>query len=307
MGLLNAPAVFAAAAPTTTSNPQTCSAPLITRLCEYKEPDVEFAVAEDTPGCWEYCHNNPPCDFAIFKVGNPYTGQGTCWLYPGEQFDPSQGKADGCGDKLVYVYGKPQCSGGSGSGNTSGGGKPTPTSEYTCAATESPSAIASICGYPEPGGNCFDGCVASSGASDCLSICAKSESCDVVIFNPHNPDDSPYSDGSCWKLPKYDPKLSKTCKGKPEQFVYENKCPKPPHPPSATKTSGSKATNAPGSSGGSGGSNSGGSGNAGASGSAGATASGKPGAVTNNQSMASGLSANYALAIGIAALVLQAL
>lgn len=316
MGFLNAPAVLAAAAASPTSAPS-CSAPLITRLCDYKKPQLEFAVAENTTGCWEYCHNHPPCDFAVFNVGNPYTGDGSCWLYPGEQFDPSQGKTEGCENKPAYVYGKPVCSGGSGSGSGSGNGSPTATTDYSCTATESPSAVASVCGYPTPPDDCRNSCVASLGASECLSSCAKSDDCSFAVFNPHNLDNTQYSDGTCWIYPKgkYDPKAAKTCKGKPEQFVYENKCPKPPRPTSATKTAASKPTNAPGggsegsgSSGNSGSTGgSGGSGNAEASGSAAATASGKPGPVTNNQSIASGLSVSYTMAIGVAAFALLAL
>ncbi|UKZ52903.1 hypothetical protein TrVGV298_006689 [Trichoderma virens] len=158
----------------------------------------------------------PPCNFVIFAAGNPLTGTGTCWLYPGESFDVSAGSSD-CANPYLSVYGQPVCPGSG-----------TPTSG-NCAATATPTAVASVCGYPTPPDNCFSTCTASEGASDCLSQCAKADSCSYIVFNPHNPDNSPYSLGTCWMYPSgsYDAGAATTCSGPPEQFVYNNVCPKP--------------------------------------------------------------------------------
>jgi hypothetical protein len=199
--------------PTPTPEASNCTASLVTTLCDYKKPGPEFAVASSGKAhCWEYCNAHGPCNFVIFAAGNPYTGTGTCWLYPGESFDKSAGTS-GC--DYLSVYNKPECAAA------------TPTSG-ACTATASPSAIASVCGYPTPDDSCFYSCAASDGASNCLSQCAESESCSYAIFNPHNPSNSPYASGTCWKYPNgtYDASKATKCSGAPEQFVYENPCPK---------------------------------------------------------------------------------
>jgi hypothetical protein len=220
ISILRAPAILAQASHTTvvsatTSATPTCTASLITSLCDYPSPGPEFAVAiESRASCWSYCSAHPPCDFVIFSAGNPSTGTGTCWLYPGKTFDASAGSSN-CGNPSLSVYNKPVCVGGS------------PTSG-ACAATASPSAVASVCGYPPPD-DCFETCVASTSASSCLSQCAKAESCSYVVFNPRNPSNSPYASGTCWMYRNgtYDAGSVTTCSGKPEQFVYHNVCPKP--------------------------------------------------------------------------------
>ncbi|KAJ5493809.1 hypothetical protein N7463_009896 [Penicillium fimorum] len=202
---------------TSTATAPTCTSSLITSLCSYPKPDTHFAIASDgRPSCWEYCNAHPPCSFVIFSAGNPYTGVGTCWLYPGETFDESKGSSD-CANPSLSVYSQPVCAGGS--ATTTAGG---------CAATATPSAIASVCGYPAPG-DCFDSCAASSGASDCLSQCAKADSCSYVVFNPGDSSNSPYVPGSCWMYPNgtFEAGSASTCSDGPEQFVYKNVCPKP--------------------------------------------------------------------------------
>ncbi|KAF3057520.1 hypothetical protein CFAM422_012414 [Trichoderma lentiforme] len=223
--------------PTSTSSAPTCTASLIASLCNYPEPGPDFAVAEDSrASCWNYCNAHPPCSFVIFAEGNPYTGTGTCWLYPGESYDASAGSSN-CADSKPYlfVYSQPVCKGGKGS----------PTSD-SCAATATPSAIASVCGYPTPDDDCFSSCSASYGATDCLSQCAKADSCSYVVFNPHNDDNSPYAPGSCWMYPNgtYDASAASTCKGAPEQYVYKNPCPKPSHSSSSApaKSTGTTST-----------------------------------------------------------------
>ncbi|KAF2021795.1 hypothetical protein BU24DRAFT_417418 [Aaosphaeria arxii CBS 175.79] len=237
------PAALAQATPTTaspttaTSATPTCTASLITRLCDYKEPGPEFAVAiESNASCWRYCDAHQPCNFAIFAAGNPYTGTGTCWLYPGEDFDKSAGNTD-CGNPYLYVYSKPECAGGS---PTSGGG--------ACSATASPSAVASVCGYPPPE-DCFYSCIASEGASSCLSSCAKADSCSYAVFNPHNPSNSPYASGTCWVYSNgtFDAGSTTPCSGGAEQFVYNNACPKPKPSlsPSSPFSSGAESSSSP--------------------------------------------------------------
>jgi hypothetical protein len=231
IALLCAPTVLAQASTTTSAAPS-CTASLTTKLCDYPSPGPEFAVAIGSrASCWEYCNAHQPCDFVIFSAGNPNTGTGTCWLYPGKSFDASAGSSN-CGNPTLSVYSKPVCAGGS------------PTSG-ACASTASPSAIASICGYPPPG-DCFYTCYASESASGCLSQCAKADSCSYAVFNPHNPSNSPYAAGSCWVYPNgtYDAGSATTCSGQPEQFVYNNVCPKPspsPLPLSASSPSPSAA------------------------------------------------------------------
>ncbi|KAJ5480347.1 hypothetical protein N7530_005856 [Penicillium desertorum] len=210
---------------TSTAAAPTCTSSLITSLCTYPDPGPEFAVASDGRAfCWDYCNAHPPCDFVIFNAGNPYTGTGTCWLYPGETFDASKGSSD-CANPHLSVYSKPVCT-----------GSPT-TTAGACTATATPSAIASVCGYPPPG-DCFYTCAASSGASHCLSLCAEADSCSYVVFNPRNPSLSPYASGTCWMYPNgtFDAGSATDCTGAPEQFVYDNVCPKP-SPSSASLSS----------------------------------------------------------------------
>lgn len=224
IALSHCPAVLAqstwtsAEPPSTTSVAPSCTASLITTLCDYPSPGPEFAVAEDSrTSCWAYCNSHPLCDFVIFNPGNPHTGTGTCWLYPGQTFDASKGSSD-CGNPYLAVYGQPVCDGGSATTTTSG----------ACSATASPSAVASVCGYPEPE-DCFNDCIASEGASHCLSQCAKADSCNYVVFNPGNPSNTPYASGTCWMYANgtYDAGSVTPCSDAPQQFVYDNLCPKP--------------------------------------------------------------------------------
>ncbi|KAJ5431782.1 hypothetical protein N7445_008280 [Penicillium cf. griseofulvum] len=216
LAVLAEPTAISATSITSTAAKPSCTASLITSLCDYPEPGPEFAVAaSSTATCWNYCNAHPPCDFFIFSAGNPYTGTGTCWMYPGQTFDESKGSSD-CAKPYLSVYDKPVCSGG-----------PTPTAG-DCAATATPSAIASVCGYPAPD-DCARTCTASEEVSNCLSQCAKADSCSYVVFNARNPGHSPYSSGSCWMFSNgtFDEGSATTCSGAPEQFVYENLCPKP--------------------------------------------------------------------------------
>lgn len=208
-----------------------CTANLVAELCDYKKPISGTAVASSGPkNCWEYCNEHKPCNFVIFVEGNPYTGTGTCWVYPGEDFDPSLGE-EGC-DRLS-VFDKPVC--------------PTPTPTPTdgaasaCAATESPSAIAAVCDYPAPETPCFYDCYASSGAVHCLSLCADADECAYAVFTPTNPALSPYYSGGCslYRTGSFDESKAKKC-DTPEQYVYKNPCPKPPKP--STTRSSSSAT-----------------------------------------------------------------
>ncbi|KAF7122915.1 hypothetical protein CNMCM5793_001026 [Aspergillus hiratsukae] len=202
---------------TSTAAAPTCTSSLITSLCSYTKPGPDFAVASDSrANCWDYCNAHPPCNFVIFAAGNPTLGTGTCWLYPGETFDASKGSSN-CANPWLSVYSQPVCAGGSAT-----------TTAGACAATATPSAIASVCGYPAPG-DCFDGCTASTGASNCLSQCAEADSCSYVVFNPHNSDNSPYASGTCWIYPNgtFNAGSVTACSGEPEQFVYNNLCPKP--------------------------------------------------------------------------------
>ncbi|KAI0144843.1 hypothetical protein BJ166DRAFT_78745 [Pestalotiopsis sp. NC0098] len=224
LGLLHTQAVLAQSTTTTTAATSTtatstaasCTASLITKLCDYPEPGPDFAVAAGgVADCWEYCNDHSPCSFVIFRAGNPYTGTGTCWLYPGETYNATAGSSD-CSNPYLSVYDAPVCSGGSAT-----------TTSGACAATATPSAIASVCDYPTPG-DCFDGCTASTSAGNCLSQCAAADACSYVVFNPHNPDNSPYASGTCWIYPNgtYDASLATACSN-PEQYVYVNSCPKP--------------------------------------------------------------------------------
>ncbi|KAK1240170.1 hypothetical protein MKX08_007612 [Trichoderma sp. CBMAI-0020] len=221
--------------PTSTAAPS-CTASLVTSLCDYPTPGPDFAVASDGKDfCWDYCNAHPPCSFVIFATGNPYTGTGTCWLYPGESFDASAGSSSDCGSPYLSVYDQPVCHG-------------TPTSSG-CAATATPSAVASVCGYPAPPDDCWSTCSASESATDCLSQCAKADSCSYVVFNPHNPDNSPYASGTCWMYPNgtYDAGAATSCSGPPEQFVYKNACPKPsPSSPSSSSSSSASARSSTG-------------------------------------------------------------
>ncbi|KAJ5195308.1 uncharacterized protein N7498_008746 [Penicillium cinerascens] len=283
---------------TSTSAAPSCTASLIAKLCNYPEPQDDFAVASSgTADCWDYCNANPPCSFVIFVAGNPYTGTGTCWLYPGENYDASQGSSN-CGNPYLSVFNKPVCSGGSAT-----------TTSGACAATATPSAITSVCGYPAPSDS-FDNCYASSGASNCLSICAEADACSYAVFNTHNDDNSQYSSGTCWVYPNgtFNAASATTCSGDPYQFVYNNVCPKP------SSSSSSLSSSATG--------HSGGTGTAGTN--AGSTVSNAKGSITSNDknsttsnakgstttsknSAPTGLSLSNPLAIGGAMLLLQAL
>ena len=215
------------------STAPSCTASLITEICDYPSPGPEFAVASSgREHCWQYCNEHQPCDFVMFLAGNPNTGSGTCWLYPGKTYDQSAASTD-CGNPSLSVYGKPTCSGGS-----------TPTSGG-CAATASPSAIAEICDYPTPPDDCFNSCTASESASSCLSQCAE-EGCSFVVFNPRNPSGSPHSSGTCWMYPEgsYDAGYAGTCSGAVEQYVYNNVCPKPSPSSSAASPSGTASSGA---------------------------------------------------------------
>jgi hypothetical protein len=275
IALLRAPAVLAqstrtsATSTTNTAAAPSCTASLIASLCSYPEPGPEFAVAiESRASCWDYCNAHPPCSFVIFSAGNPNTGTGTCWLYPGQTFDASKGSSN-CGSPSLSVYSQPVCAGGS--ATTSG----------ACAATATPSAVASVCGYPPPG-DCFYDCTASEGAPDCLSQCAKADSCSYVVFNPHNPSNSPYASGTCWIYPNgtYSAGSVTTCSGAPQQFVYDNLCPKPS--PSSSSLSPSVTARSNGT------------------GTAGAT----PGSTTSSKNMApTGLSLTNPLVVGMVILI----
>lgn len=217
-----------AASSTTTSATSSCTASLITTLCSYPEPEKGTAVASDgRASCWEYCNDHQPCSWLIFLKGNPYTGTGTCWLYPGESYNASAGSTSGCSNPYLEVYDTPVCSG-------------SPTTTDACTATVTPSAVASVCGYPPPDEECFYDCYASSGAPNCLSICANATSCSYAVFNPGQGSSSPYLPGNCWVYPNgtYDPASATAC-SKPTQFVYNNPgCPKP----SSSSTSIASAT-----------------------------------------------------------------
>ncbi|KAJ5167104.1 uncharacterized protein N7482_005885 [Penicillium canariense] len=267
---------------TSTAAAPSCTSTLITSLCSYPEPGPDFAVASDGRAfCWDYCNAHPPCNFVIFAAGNPYTGTGTCWLYPGESFDASKGSSN-CGNPTLSVYSQPVCAGGSAT-----------TTAGACAATATPSAIASGCGYPVPS-DCFDDCSASSGASDCLSQCAKADSCSYVVFNAENPDNSPYADGNCRIYPNgtFDAGSVTACSGAPTQFVYNNLCPKPS--PSSSSLSSSATQSSSGTS---------------TTGTTpGSTTSAATGSTTSSKNSApAGLSLTNPLAIGVAILIWQAI
>ncbi|PYH83746.1 hypothetical protein BO82DRAFT_410911 [Aspergillus uvarum CBS 121591] len=202
---------------TSTAAAASCTASLITSLCDYPAPGDDFAIASgSTAYCWDYCNAHPPCSFVIFAAGDPLTGSGTCWVYPGQSYNASEGSSD-CSNPYLSVYSEPVCSGGSATTTTAG----------ACAATATPTAVASVCGYPAPG-DCFDDCLASTGAPECLSLCAEADSCSYVVFNPENADNSTYASGNCWIYPNgtYDAGSATTCSGDPEQYVYNNVCPK---------------------------------------------------------------------------------
>jgi hypothetical protein len=231
-----APTTSSAASATTTAEPD-CSASLVAELCDYKEPGAEFAIASSGKAhCWDYCDSHEPCNFVIFVAGNPYTGTGTCWLYPGEEYDESAGSTDGCSSPYLSVYDKPTCR---------ATGTATATSD-ACTATASPSAVASVCGYPSPDDDCFYSCSASSSAGNCLSQCVDDDSCNYVVFNPQNPSNTPYASGSCWMYTNgtYSAEDAGTCEGEPEQYVYENPCPKP-SPSTSSSTSSATKSSAP--------------------------------------------------------------
>ncbi|QKX55351.1 uncharacterized protein TRUGW13939_02443 [Talaromyces rugulosus] len=273
---------ISATTPISTAVAPSCTSSLITSLCSYPEPGPEFAAASDSrTSCWNYCNAHPPCTFVIFAAGNPYTGTGTCWLYPGETFDASKGSSN-CANPSLSVYSEPVCAGGSAT-----------TTAGACVATATPSAIASVCGYPTPG-DCFDSCTASLSASNCLSQCATADSCSYVVFNPENPSHSPYASGSCWIYPNgtFNAASATTCSDGPEQFVYNNSCPKP----STSSSSLSSSATEP----------SGGTGTAGTTPSSTTTATTGSPTPTGNSAPA-GRSLTNPLTIGVAILIWQAL
>lgn len=242
-GLVGAAAAVSAQASSETPSPTTttaspaasCTAALVTKLCDYPSPGPEFAVAANTESCWQYCNAHGPCNFVIFAAGNPNTGSGTCLLYPGEAFDATKGEdGSSCANPYLSVYGKPTCTGGGG-GPSAGPGVPSQCS----AAVATPSALAEACGYPTPPDGCFSSCTAAGSASECLAQCARAAACSYVVFNPGNPSKSPYSSGSCWMYPEgtYDGSKAGTCSGKPDQYVYNNTCPRPSHTTSAVPSS----------------------------------------------------------------------
>ncbi|KAJ5660019.1 hypothetical protein N7507_006470 [Penicillium longicatenatum] len=267
---------------TSTATASTCTASLITSLCSYPEPDLDFAVAEDSRvSCWNYCNAHPPCDFVIFSAGNPTTGTGACWLYPGETFNATEGSSN-CSNPTLSVYSQPVCAGGSAT-----------TTAGACTATATPSAIASVCGYPAPG-DCFDDCIASTGAKDCLSQCATADSCSYVVFNPDNSGNSPYASGSCWIYPNgtFNAGSATTCSGDPEQFVYKNLCPKPSTSSSSLSSSATESSSATGTAGTT----------------SSSTTSADTGSTTSTPNSAPvGLSLTDPLAIGVAILMWQAI
>lgn len=224
--------------PTPSPEVSTCSANILAKLCEYKEPTKGTAVASSGPKmCMEYCNSHPPCKFFIFLKGNPYTGTGTCWNYNGEDFDKSLGK-EGC-DTLT-VYDKPDC------GTAP---EPTKTEEGACAATVSPEPIAQVCEYPPPpNGDCYYDCTAQTNATGCLSQCvARGEkNCKYAVFRTES--GSPWLGGTCWMYREgsYDSTKGKQC-SQAEHFVYKNPCPRAatqprPGPDSEGSDSGSAST-----------------------------------------------------------------
>ncbi|XWW96042.1 hypothetical protein V2A60_004012 [Cordyceps javanica] len=215
----------AVTATATTAGPApSCTAALITTLCDYPTPDIEFAAASTgKESCWQFCQEHGPCNFAIFVAGNPHTGAGTCWAYPGETFDARKGSSSSsCAFASLSVFGKPTCI----------GTKPGPADGVPAqcsAAVASPSPIAKVCDYPTPPNDCRDSCTASNSASFCLAQCAQADSCSYAVFVPRGGSKSPYSPGSCWMYPEgtYDEHAGKMCSGAPEQYVYNNTCPRP--------------------------------------------------------------------------------
>ncbi|KAJ5933854.1 hypothetical protein N7454_006183 [Penicillium verhagenii] len=211
---------------TSTTAAATCTASLITTLCSYTEPADGTAVASDGSAfCWDYCNANPPCSFVIFRLGDPYTGDGTCWLYPGETFDASEGTTD-CDDP-IFPFALPLPP-----------PLPQPPLLIPAPPLRPPSAVASVCGYPAPA-DCDSNCYASSGASNCMSICAKADACSYTVFNTNNEDYSPYGDGTCWVYPSgtYDASNATTCTDNVYQYVYDNECPKPSTSSSSSSSS----------------------------------------------------------------------
>ncbi|OQE19132.1 hypothetical protein PENSTE_c016G00740 [Penicillium steckii] len=264
---------------TSTSSAASCTASVVDTLCDYPEPDY-YAVASDSRAhCWDYCNEHQPCEFLIFNPGNPYLGYGTCWLYPGEKFDKSKASTN-CSNPYLEVYDKPKCSGGT----------PTTTSG-ACTATATPSAVASICGYPAPE-DCFNTCYASSGAPNCLSLCAEADACSYAVFRAGD-SHSAYAPGTCWVYTNgtYDKDLAGTCSGKPEQYVYDNVCPKKSTAsasvsPALLRSSGNGTSTTP----------------TGSSASAAAAS-----ATTSENSAPTGLSLGNSLPLGVAVLMWQAL
>ncbi|OAA54688.1 hypothetical protein ISF_08289 [Cordyceps fumosorosea ARSEF 2679] len=229
--------------PTTAASAPSCTATLLTKLCDYPSPGPEFAVASSgREFCWGYCQRSAlPCSFIVFAAGNPYTGSGTCWVYPGQAFDASKGASgSSCANPYLSVYDKPTCAGGGGGG---GGTSPADRVPAGCsAAVASPSPLAALCDYPTPPNDCRDSCAASAGAPDCLAQCAmRADGCAYAVFRAGSSSKSPYASGTCWMYPEgsYDGAAGKACGDgvAPQLYVYNNTCPRPS--PTAPKTSAS--------------------------------------------------------------------
>lgn len=209
--------VFASAAPLALAAEPTCTANLVTKVCGY-ENTVLAAAEGSREGCYELCDSEKygPCKFAIFSPGNPYLGDGTCWLYPDESFDPAKEQDKGCGNPYLEVYDKITCQNNP---------KQTPTA--LCPAAASPTPVAKVCGYKAPE-DCDTTCIVSTGQTDCLNRCATADECAYVVFYTNNDAKSPWMSGNCWiyKDGKFDPKAVTACKDKPDQYVFDPACPK---------------------------------------------------------------------------------
>ncbi|KAJ6781193.1 hypothetical protein PWT90_05970 [Aphanocladium album] len=284
------------------SDAGTCTANLLATLCDYPSSGSAFNVASGSPEhCWRYCYEHGQCNFAVFVKQNPFADTGgSCSIYPGRVFDKTLGE-DGatCSHPLTYVYDAPKCE-----------GVPTPSDgvpSACAAAVGTPSAVAEVCNYPAPSKTCFSECALASGASHCLSMCAKAEKCSYVVFYANNEAQSPFASGNCWMYPEgsYDSAKAGKCDGKPNQFVYKNTC--PPPPPKSTSTDSSPSATATGG-GGSGGGSSGsksedGSSQGTATKSAGASGTGAASATKTPNAAPTALAVNGGLAMGAALLL----
>ncbi|ATY65781.1 hypothetical protein A9K55_001517 [Cordyceps militaris] len=234
------PAAAVAADATSTGSAPSCTASLITTLCDYPSPGPYSAAIENKESCWRYCQEHGPCNFVIFAASGSPWGGGTCWTYPGLVFDASKGQpGSSCSFAYLSVFDKPTCTG------VAPGPADRVPSECS-AAVATPSARAAVCGYPTPPDDCRSSCTASGGVSDCIAQCAlrAEEACTYAVFNPSDPAYLANSPGSCWMYPAgaYDAALGKTCSGDtPEQYVYDNPCPPRPSPTTGGAAAGSTA------------------------------------------------------------------